>query len=125
MLRSINIIQKVFVVSNRGFMKGYSEEDIVFLESLMKTGLRSDLCGHINDIRRSIFEETDKGEETTMKKERMDSVEDMNNIGRTKADTGIGSSNEVFHFAPREKVEEAMKIAFKEWAWALEYLRDK
>ncbi len=102
-------------------MKKYSKEDVIFLESLMKIGLSNDLCGCINDIRRSIFEEPIAGEQVDMKKERLESID--------KANSGIGvdttETNKVFRFIPHEEVEEAKKNAYKEWAWAFDYLRDK
>ena len=105
-------------------MERYDEMDIVFLESLMKAGLPNDLCGYVNDIRRLIFEENNKGEQTDMRRELLDSVGTTNN-GFSDSGTDIGESNKVFRFATHEKVELAKKNAFKEWASALEYLRDK
>ena len=56
-----------------------------------------------------------------MKKERLESID--------KANSGTGvdttETNKVFRFIPHEEVEAAKKNAYKEWAWAFDYLRDK
>ena len=60
-----------------------------------------------------------------MKKEIPDSIETIDNGDLVNHDSGECTSNKVFRFASHEMAERAKKNAFREWAAALDYLRDK